>query len=412
MAGKARVSAIAKELGQSSKDVIAKLQELGEFVKSPSSTIEAPVVRKLRAAFPAAAGGSGAASAPAPAPTNGSANGSAAISERDGSAGSSGGAGNQASRPAGRPGAPVVAESVPAPVASAPSATASAPAAPTPVAPTAPAAVAKAPEAPAPAPSSPQVARPDVRPPAATVASPVAPAASADAPAAEAPPRPRPTGGVPGAPRPPRVGNNPFGVGPGARAAAPRPGSPVRARCASAAGIRTSGRPRCPRHAASSWCPSRGSRRSTPRHPRRSAADTRCAGWSSRHRRSLPPGPARRGRAGLDRRLPRRRSRRRRRRWPSRWGWRRWCWWPRPWHRGRRVRSPGRTGPQGPQVAQAAAPGVRQHAGAVDRRRDAAARQRPGRPARRVALRCPTSPTRSTPTPARWCRRCSTWARW
>ncbi|MBE7162681.1 MAG: translation initiation factor IF-2 N-terminal domain-containing protein, partial [Williamsia herbipolensis] len=54
MAGKARVSAIAKELGQSSKDVIAKLQELGEFVKSASSTIEAPVVRKLRDAYPAA----------------------------------------------------------------------------------------------------------------------------------------------------------------------------------------------------------------------------------------------------------------------------------------------------------------------------------------------------------------------
>ncbi|MDQ6658943.1 MAG: translation initiation factor IF-2 N-terminal domain-containing protein, partial [Actinomycetota bacterium] len=48
MAGKARVSAIAKELGQSSKDVVSKLQELGEFVKSASSTIEAPVVRKLR----------------------------------------------------------------------------------------------------------------------------------------------------------------------------------------------------------------------------------------------------------------------------------------------------------------------------------------------------------------------------
>ena len=61
MAGKVRVSAIAKELGQSSKDVIAKLGELGEFVKSASSTIEAPVVRKLYAAFPATGG-----SAPAP----------------------------------------------------------------------------------------------------------------------------------------------------------------------------------------------------------------------------------------------------------------------------------------------------------------------------------------------------------
>ena len=54
MAGKARVSALAKELGVTSKDVLAKLQEMGEYVKSASSTIEAPVERSLRAAFPAA----------------------------------------------------------------------------------------------------------------------------------------------------------------------------------------------------------------------------------------------------------------------------------------------------------------------------------------------------------------------
>ncbi len=53
MPGKARVSAIAKELGVQSKDVLAKLTELGEYVKSPSSTVEAPVVRKLHEAFPA-----------------------------------------------------------------------------------------------------------------------------------------------------------------------------------------------------------------------------------------------------------------------------------------------------------------------------------------------------------------------
>ncbi len=53
MAGKARVHELAKELGKTSKEIMAKLQDLGEFVKSPSSTIEAPVVRKLRDAFPA-----------------------------------------------------------------------------------------------------------------------------------------------------------------------------------------------------------------------------------------------------------------------------------------------------------------------------------------------------------------------
>ena len=50
---KVRVYELAKELGVESKVVVAKLQELGEFVRSASSTIEAPVVRKLRDSFPA-----------------------------------------------------------------------------------------------------------------------------------------------------------------------------------------------------------------------------------------------------------------------------------------------------------------------------------------------------------------------
>ena len=41
MAGKARVHELAKELGVTSKEVLAKLSELGEFVKSASSTVEA-----------------------------------------------------------------------------------------------------------------------------------------------------------------------------------------------------------------------------------------------------------------------------------------------------------------------------------------------------------------------------------
>ncbi|HEY5881526.1 MAG TPA: translation initiation factor IF-2 [Nakamurella sp.] len=63
MAGKARVHELAKELGKTSKEIMAKLQDLGEFVKSPSSTIEAPVVRKLRDAFPANPPAKGAAAA-------------------------------------------------------------------------------------------------------------------------------------------------------------------------------------------------------------------------------------------------------------------------------------------------------------------------------------------------------------
>jgi len=53
VAKKVRVYELAREIGVESKVVLAKLNDLGEFVKSPSSTIEAPVVRKLREAFPA-----------------------------------------------------------------------------------------------------------------------------------------------------------------------------------------------------------------------------------------------------------------------------------------------------------------------------------------------------------------------
>ncbi|MGN9809638.1 translation initiation factor IF-2 [Micromonospora sp. BQ11] len=76
MAGKARVHELAKELGVESKTVLAKLKEMGEFVKSASSTVEAPVARRLRGAFVASAGGSSAptatpaaASSPASTPT-------------------------------------------------------------------------------------------------------------------------------------------------------------------------------------------------------------------------------------------------------------------------------------------------------------------------------------------------------
>ena len=54
MAGKPRVHELAKELGVESKTVLAKLQEMGEYVKSASSTIEAPVARRLRATMEAA----------------------------------------------------------------------------------------------------------------------------------------------------------------------------------------------------------------------------------------------------------------------------------------------------------------------------------------------------------------------
>ena len=50
---KVRVYELAKELGVESKTLLSHLKEQGEFVRSASSTIEPPVVRKVRESFPA-----------------------------------------------------------------------------------------------------------------------------------------------------------------------------------------------------------------------------------------------------------------------------------------------------------------------------------------------------------------------
>ncbi|WP_426766610.1 translation initiation factor IF-2 [Pseudarthrobacter sp. 1G09] len=185
---KVRVHELAKELGITSKDAVTKLQELGEFVRSASSTIEAPVVRKLRNAFPDAANKAAAPAAPkAPAPA-------------------------AESRPA-----------APAPGPAAPKAPAPKVEAPAPAAQAAPAASAPAaPQASSAAPAAPSTgAKPGARP----------------GPKAETPaPAPRQGGSSQGssAPRPggPRPGNNPFATsqgmprgrgGDGDRA--PRPGN-------------------------------------------------------------------------------------------------------------------------------------------------------------------------------------------
>ncbi|MFK5689958.1 translation initiation factor IF-2 [Ornithinimicrobium sp. LYQ92] len=54
---KLRVYELAKELGVESKELLAHLKTQGEFVRSASSTIEPPVVRKIRENPPAAAKG-------------------------------------------------------------------------------------------------------------------------------------------------------------------------------------------------------------------------------------------------------------------------------------------------------------------------------------------------------------------
>jgi len=48
VAGKARVHELAKELEVTSKELLETLNELGEFVKSASSTVEPPVARRVR----------------------------------------------------------------------------------------------------------------------------------------------------------------------------------------------------------------------------------------------------------------------------------------------------------------------------------------------------------------------------
>jgi translation initiation factor IF-2 len=65
--GKTRVSALAKELGLQSKVLIEWLNENGEYVKTASSTIEAPAVRKAKEAFPDAPGPKAAPAKKAPA---------------------------------------------------------------------------------------------------------------------------------------------------------------------------------------------------------------------------------------------------------------------------------------------------------------------------------------------------------
>ncbi|MEU2061340.1 translation initiation factor IF-2 [Streptomyces sp. NPDC013455] len=206
---KVRVYELAKEFGVESKVVMAKLQELGEFVRSASSTIEAPVVRKLTDAFQ---GGSGK-SAGKPAPRKASPKPAAPSPA-------------QAARPA-----------APRPAAPKPP---TAPAAQQPAAPSAPAASTPAPgprpvpgpkPAPRPAPAAPEFTAPPAAPAAPAAQTPQAPAAQG----------PRPGGARPGAPKPggsrpapgqgqgsrPERAPRPGGQAPrpGARPAGPRPGN-------------------------------------------------------------------------------------------------------------------------------------------------------------------------------------------
>ncbi|MDF8263300.1 translation initiation factor IF-2 [Luteipulveratus flavus] len=228
---KVRVHELAKELGVESKELLAYLKEQGEFVKTASSTIEAPVVRKIKENPPpssAKTGGDDTSAPKAPAPKPGA--------HKPGP--------KPAARTAPAPAAPAE-PARPAPAAPAeparPEPTRSAPAAPAPAA-SAPAAPAAAASAPAPAkPGGPAAPKPGAAKKSASAPTP-GPRPQAPAPAEPARPAPaaRDNGPRPGAPRPktsgprpgapgPRPGNNPFAPSQGMRreggGGSPRPGN-------------------------------------------------------------------------------------------------------------------------------------------------------------------------------------------
>ena len=65
---KVRVYELAKELGVDSKALLKTINDMGEFVRSASSTIEAPVERRIKEKFAAqAAEATAEKTAPAPA---------------------------------------------------------------------------------------------------------------------------------------------------------------------------------------------------------------------------------------------------------------------------------------------------------------------------------------------------------
>ncbi len=196
MAGKARVHELAKELGVTSKEVLARLSQQGEFVKSASSTVEAPVARRLRESF----------------------GGGKATTEK-----ASNVAAKAGSRPGVQAGGNGSATGTTVPAAGGDGATAAAPAAPS-------ATPEDEPSAPVvratPAPARPAAPVPGTPPPV-----PPRPGPSAVPPGRGPGAGPGPTPGPKPGARVPRVGNNPFSSAqpvdrPIPRPPAPRPGAP------------------------------------------------------------------------------------------------------------------------------------------------------------------------------------------
>ncbi|MTB86805.1 translation initiation factor IF-2 [Aeromicrobium senzhongii] len=197
-----RVHELARELGVESKVVLSTLKEMGEYVKSASSTVEAPVVRRLKEEHGDRLREQGAKKSPKKAPAAQPAEAPQAKEKAPAPAPAESAAAEVAAPPA-TPSAPAAPKPGPAPT---PGPKAPAPAAPEAPAPEAPAAEVPAPEAPAPAAES-TSARPGPAPT----------RTPGPRPGPASTPRPGQAGGLPtGGPRPgprtpaARPGNNPF----------------------------------------------------------------------------------------------------------------------------------------------------------------------------------------------------------
>ena len=253
MAGKLRVHELAKQLGITSKELLGTLKEQGEFVKTASSTIEPPVVKKMRAHYEA----QGIGKDNAEAPTNAA-----------------------PAKPAAKPGAPK--PGAPKPAAPKPAAAKPAAAKPTPAKP-----AAAKPAAPKPASPKPATPKPAAAKPAAP--KPAAPKPGAPKPGAEGGPTPR-SMPKPGGSR--RVANNPFSSGGGSGdRPAPRPGGAKGPRQKPQGGKRDGQRPDNRENKPQSGGQSGGRRPSPammPSHPNPAAMPQKAAAAGGRGRGGRP----------------------------------------------------------------------------------------------------------------------------
>ena len=221
MPGKLRVHELAKQLGVTSKELLATLKEQGEFVKTASSTIEPPVVKKMKAYYEAQSGGGeeeaaeGKPAAAKPAAKPAAAKPAAAKPAAAKPAAPKPGAAKPAAAKPAQPAKPAAAKpAAPKPGAAKPAA--AKPAAAKPAQPAKPAAA--KPAAPKPAqPAKPAAAKPAAPKPGAPKPGAAKPAAGGPTPGAMPRPMPKPGGR-------PRVANNPFSSNTGGQRPAPRPG--------------------------------------------------------------------------------------------------------------------------------------------------------------------------------------------